>query len=40
LVHLDEESIKVEAARSQRSLAAAVGLDPTRLMIAENWSLH
>jgi 5-methylthioadenosine/S-adenosylhomocysteine deaminase len=40
MVHLDEESIKVEAARSQRSLAAAVGLDPTRLMIAENWSLH
>jgi 5-methylthioadenosine/S-adenosylhomocysteine deaminase len=40
MVHLDEESIKAEAARSQRSLAAAVGLDPTRLMIAENWSLH
>jgi len=40
LVHLDEALIKAEAAQAQRSLAAAAGLDPTRLVVAETWSLR
>jgi 5-methylthioadenosine/S-adenosylhomocysteine deaminase len=38
LVHLDEASIRAQAAAAQRALAVAAGIDPNRLVLPESWS--
>lgn len=39
-VHLDEAAISSQAADAQRRMAAAAGIDPSRLVIPEGWTLE